>query len=261
MQRMKWDAANYADFGDYRDRPFHELVARVGASEPHHVVDLGCGPGRLTATLAARWPGARVTGLDSSVEMLSGSGRYADAYDNLDFEVADIASWMPDDSTDVVVTNAALQWVPGHLELLSGWLRDLRPDAWFALQVPGNFDAPSHALLRQLAASPEWSGRLANVLRHDDAVGDPAQYLETMLDAGCEADVWETVYHQVLSGDDAVLGWVRGTALRPVLSALSVEDAAAFEDEYRRMLREAYPQMPWGTLFTFRRIFAVARKK
>ena len=261
MQSMKWDAANYAEFGDHRDRPFHDLVARVGASEPRHVVDLGCGPGSLTATLAVRWPGARVTGVDSSVEMLSGSRQYAEVHENLDFEVADIAGWMPDDSTDVVVTNAALQWVPGHLELLSGWLHGLRPGAWFALQVPGNFDAPSHALLRQLAEAPEWSGRLANVLRHDDAVGTPAQYLETMLDAGCEADVWETVYHQVLPGDDAVLGWVRGAALRPVLSALPAEDAAAFEEEYGRMLRKAYPQMPWGTLFPFRRIFAVARKR
>jgi trans-aconitate 2-methyltransferase len=260
VQLVKWDAAKYVEFGDYRDRPFHELVARVAASGPERVVDLGCGPGSLTATLAARWPEARVTGLDSSQEMLSRSRQYAESYGNLDFELADIANWTPEEATDVVVTNAALQWVPGHLELLSGWLHDLRPGAWFALQVPGNFDAPSHALLSELAGSPEWSGRLGNVLRHD-TVGTPRQYLETMLDAGCEADVWETVYHQVLPGDDAVLAWVRGTALRPVLSALPAEDAAAFEDEYGRRLQDAYPQMPWGTLFPFRRIFAVARKR
>ncbi|MBT2512931.1 trans-aconitate 2-methyltransferase [Arthrobacter sp. ISL-30] len=257
---MKWDAAKYVEFGDHRDRPFHDLVARIAASEPELVVDLGCGPGNLTATLAERWPKARVMGLDSSAEMLSRSERHANTYENLHFVEADIADWVPDEATDVVVTNAALQWVPGHLELLSGWLRALRPGAWFALQVPGNFDAPSHALMRQLAGSPEWSDKLADVLRHDDAVGTPLQYLEVMLDAGCDADTWETVYYQVLPGENAVLEWVRSTALRPVLGALSDADATRFEEEYARLLRDAYPQNEWGTPFPFRRIFAVARK-
>ena len=60
---------------------------------------------------------------------------------------------MPSADTDVVVTNAALQWVPGHRELLARWLAALKPGAWFALQVPGNFNAPSHTLMRGVAES------------------------------------------------------------------------------------------------------------
>lgn len=258
---MKWDPAKYVQFGDYRDRPYFDLTARVHADAPRHVVDLGCGPGNLTATLAERWPAAKVTGLDSSAEMLAQAVAHAKRLPNLSFGPADIAGWMPSEDTDVVVTNAALQWVPGHRDMLARWLAALRPGAWFALQVPGNFNAPSHALMRGLADSAEWKGRLAGVLRHDDVVGEPEDYLNIMLDAGCDADTWETTYSQLLAGPNPVLEWVRGTGLRPVLTALSAGDARDFEAEYAERLAGAYPAGPHGTVFPFRRIFAVARKR
>ncbi|BCW10721.1 trans-aconitate 2-methyltransferase [Arthrobacter sp. NtRootA4] len=257
---MKWNPSKYAEFGNHRDRPFHDLVARIQAAKPGHVVDLGCGPGNMTATLADRWPAAHVVGIDSSQEMLAKAASLTRHYSGLSFNQGDIAEWMPDNDVDVVVTNAALQWVPGHQEMLAAWLEALRPGAWFALQVPGNFSSPSHALMRELAGSPRWRTRLDGVLRHDDAVGSPADYLGTMLDAGCSADAWETTYQQVLTGEDPVLEWVRGTGLRPVLSALPAPEADAFEKEYAAMLRQAYPSTAHGTVFPFRRIFAVARK-
>src|SRR5437867_2652636 len=170
---MEWDPAKYVQFGDHRDRPFHDLTARIRTREPRKVVDLGCGPGGLTATLAVRWPHASIVGLDSSAEMLARADTHAESLDNLEFVQGDIASWRPDAETDVVVTNAALQWVPRHRELLADWLDALVPGAWFVMQVPGNFDAPSHVIMRELASSVAWSGRLAGVLRHDDVVGEP----------------------------------------------------------------------------------------
>jgi trans-aconitate 2-methyltransferase len=257
---MTWDPAKYVQFGDYRDRPFFDLTARVAADSPRQVVDLGCGPGKLTATLAARWPEARVLGLDSSPEMLQRAAGQAEAHPGLTFEAADIADWMPGPECDVVVSNAALQWVPGHMELFPRWLDALPHGAWFALQVPGNFSAPSHTLMRRLAESPEWSDQLGGVLRHDDAVAGPADYLAVMLDAGWRADAWETSYQQLLPGPDAVLEWVRGTGLRPVLGALPPAEAERFEGQYASLLRAAYPAGRHGTVFPFRRIFAVGHK-
>ncbi|MBP1136265.1 trans-aconitate 2-methyltransferase [Arthrobacter sp. PvP023] len=258
---MKWDPAKYVEFGNHRDRPYFDLTARVHAESPRNVVDLGCGPGNLTATLAERWPDARVVGVDSSAEMLLKAAEHSAQTANLSFTLQDITDWMPSERTDVVVSNAALQWVPGHPALLAGWLEALTPGAWFALQVPGNFRSPSHVLMRQLAESGRWKDTLDGVLRHDDAVAEPAEYLNIMLDAGCDADAWETTYQQVLHGPDPVLEWVRGAGLRPVLAALPPEEAAEFEAEYSARLRDAYPATAHGTVFPFRRIFAVARKR
>jgi trans-aconitate 2-methyltransferase len=258
---MKWDPVKYVQFGDYRDRPFFDLTGRIHADSPRNVVDLGCGPGNLTATLTRRWPGARVVGLDSSAEMLARAGAHAETDARLSFGLADIAAWLPPAGTDVVVTNAALQWVPGHQEMLARWLGALQPGAWFAMQVPGNFNAPSHTLLRELAGSARWSGKLGGVLRGGESVGEPPEYLRIMLDAGCAADAWETTYQQVLPGPDPVLEWVSGAALRPVKAALSAADGQAFEAEYAEALRQAYPATAHGTVFPFRRIFAVAQKQ
>jgi trans-aconitate 2-methyltransferase len=257
---MEWDPAKYVEFGDYRNRPFFDLTARIHADRPLLVVDLGCGPGNLTATLAERWPGAQVLGLDSSADMLAKAAPLAEGNSSLHFEQADIADWVPTPETDVVVSNAALQWVPGHRDMMRKWLEALRPGAWFAMQVPGNFHAPSHSLMRELASSDRWADRLDGVLRGGESVGEPADYLGLLLDAGCQVDAWETTYQQVLAGPDPVLEWVRGTALRPVIGALGDDDGARFETEYAAALRDAYPRGAHGTVFPFRRIFAVGRK-
>lgn len=253
---MRWDPAQYARYADERARPFVDLTARVGAIAPRRVVDVGCGTGVLTELLADRWPQARVEGFDSSPEMIAEARSRGSA--RVTYDVADAANWTMSDDVDVLVANAVLQWVPGHLEPLHRWAELLPAGGWIAVQVPGNFDAPSHRLMRELATSARWAPRLSDVLHHD-AVQDPGVYARLLLDAGLMADVWETTYVHVLTGEDPVLAWMRGTGLRPVLAALD-DDAREFEDAYARQLRAAYPVTAHGTLFPFRRIFAVASR-
>ncbi|MFC9160539.1 trans-aconitate 2-methyltransferase [Streptomyces fungicidicus] len=263
-----WDPAQYLRHAGHRARPFTDLLARVPGlpGDPPRVADLGCGAGNVTALLAGRWPTARITGYDNSPEMLgraradhggpvSGGGR-------LDFAHADVRTWTPDEPYDLIVSNATLQWVPGHVERFADWIAGLAPGGTFAFQVPGNFDAPSHTLMRDIADSPRWRDRLDGVLRHDDAVLRPEAYLEHLTALGCAADAWETTYVHLLTGEDPVLDWVKGTGLRPVLTALADDPRArdAFVAEYRTALRDAYPTGPHGTPFPFRRVFAVARK-
>ncbi len=256
-QAFLWEPAKYVQFGDFRDRPFFDLTSRITAESPRNVVDLGCGPGNLTATLAQRWPDASVVGLDNSEAMIAA----ARPAPGLSFALADIASWRPEDTTDVIVSNAALQWVPNHRQLMAAWLAALRPGGWLGVQVPGNFGAPSHVIMRELAESARWRDKLDGVLRHDDAVGEPAEYQEIFLRAGARVDVWETSYTQLLQGENPVLEWVRGTGLRPVLAALGAEDSKLFEHEYAALVAEAYPPGEFGTVFPFRRIFMVGEKQ
>ena len=264
-QTFLWDPSSYGEFNDFRDRPFFDLTARIGATAPAQVIDLGCGPGNLSATLAQRWPSAAVEGIDSSEAMIAtaraAQGEHLPDRSRLSFTLADIARWAPDETTDVVVSNAALQWVPGHRELMLGWLAVMRAGAWLAVQVPGNFGAPSHVLMRDLAASPRWRTRLDGVLRHAGAVGEPAEYHELFLRAGTCVEVWETSYNQLLQGANPVLAWMRGTGLRPVLAALGPRDSQEFEQEYAALLRQAYPAGEYGTVFPFRRIFMVGEKQ
>ncbi|WP_020666180.1 trans-aconitate 2-methyltransferase [Amycolatopsis nigrescens] len=251
-----WDPAKYLDYADLRARPFHDLTSRIGAEAPRRVVDLGCGPGNLTAGLAKRWPDAELEATDSSPEMVA-AARAAGVPAGL----LDVRDWAPAADTDVVVTNAVLQWVPEHRELLRRWAGQLPPGAWLAMQVPGNLSAPSHALVRKLAAEPEWAALLSGVdLRGEDTVDGPQGYAELLAGAGCAVDAWETTYVQRLAGPDAVLEWITGTALRPVRAALDEGSWQRFRSRLAPLLDEAYPPRADGTTwFPFRRVFAVAR--
>ena len=250
-----WDPQQYARFSEERTRPFLELVARIGAAAPGVVVDLGCGTGALTATLRDRWPSAEIVGMDSSASML------AEAVDaGVRFEQGDIASWSPSTVVDVLVSNAALQWVPAHLGLLERFVSWLPArGGWLAFQVPGNFTAPSHVLLHELRMSSRWRDRVGAV--GQPAVHEPAEYAAALAALGLAVDAWETTYLQMLVGPDAVLEWTKGTTLRPVLTALAEADREAFLAEYAVALREAYPTRNDGiTPFPFRRIFVVAQR-
>ena len=255
-----WDPVGYLRFAGERARPFAELVARIAADAPATVVDLGCGEGSLTASLARRWPRARVTGIDASPEMLASAAASA-VPGRVAFERGDVREWVPPAPLDVVVSNAVLHWVPGHEHLLRRWAGWLEAGGWLAVQVPGNFRAPTHALLAELCRSPRWAGRLAEAAPAPDAVLEPVGYLDVLSAAGLTADAWETTYLHVLTGDDPVLEWVRSTVLRPALGLLPDGDAALFTAEYAAALRDAYPRRPDGTtVLPFRRVFAVGNR-
>jgi trans-aconitate 2-methyltransferase len=248
-----WDPAAYRRFDDHRSRPFFDLVGRIRADSPRTVVDAGCGTGHLTAALAQRWPDADVVGFDASEAMLADAPTDA----RVRFERGDVDTW---DTTgaDVIVSNAVLQWVDTAPEVLARWATTLPAGGALAVQVPMNFDAPSHELMREVGARYPAT---AAALRRPREVFSPAQAAGILLDAGLEADVWESTFLHVLNGEDPVLRWVTGTGLRPVLAALADDERAAFTAEYAARLREAYPRRDDGTtILPFRRLFVVGHR-
>jgi trans-aconitate 2-methyltransferase len=256
-----WDPDRYLAHADERGRPFVELVARVGHRSPRTVVDLGCGPGNLTELLAQRWPGAEVVGVDSSPEMVGSARARGGA---VRYEVGDARDWTPSGPVDVLVSNAMLQWVPRHLELLPRLVECVAEGGWLAFQVPGNMDEPSHVLRRALAAEAPYSEHTRGVA--EPASHDPEVYLRALQAAGCPidgVDAWESTYLHVLHGEDPVLSWISGTSLRPTLQALPEELRPLFTAELGERLREAYPPDELGggaVLLPFRRVFVVARR-
>jgi trans-aconitate 2-methyltransferase len=251
---MTWDPKTYLAFAGERTRPAAELLARIPLEGPKQVADLGCGPGNSTALLAARWPSAAIAGVDPSESMLA----EAEASSvHARWIKSDIAVWAPDRPCDVIFSNAAFQWLDQHETLLPRLMTQIADGGVFAFQVPRNFDAPSHALMREVANGGPWKSKLSRVRRM--GVLTPERYFDLLSSRATRLDIWETEYLHVLDGDDPVFRWVSGTGLRPYADALLGEEREDFLAAYRAQLRLAYPRRPDGsTLFPFKRLFVVA---
>lgn len=252
-----WQAQQYAVFESERTRPVKDLLAAVPATSTRFVVDIGCGPGNSTEVLAAHAPGASVMGLDSSADMIAAARKRLPQFQ---FELADIASWEADGPYDLILANAVLQWLPEHERLFPGLLGKLAPGGSLAVQMPDNLDEPAHRLLREVAATGPWAGKLKGAertLRHD------AGWYYSLLKPLCiRVDVWRTTYHHPLAGGaSAVVEWFKGSALRPFLALLDGDEQNAFLERYRDAVAKAYPALADGTvLLPFPRLFVVATR-
>lgn len=255
---MDWQPDRYLAFADQRTRPATDLLARVPLADPDRVADLGCGPGNSTALLVARWPDAEIIGVDNSAAMLTKARANPLA---VRWVEADIAEWHPGGPFDLLFANAALQWLPAHDVLLPRLLNGLRPGGVLAVQMPANSAAPSHRLMREIAATDSWRGKLAGFLQAQP-IASPDWYYDLLAPLTDTLDIWTTDYLHVLEGDDPILRWTRSTGLRPVIEALDTVEYASFEAAYDEQLRVAYPKRTDGrTLFPFRRLFIVARRQ
>lgn len=263
---MSWDPGQYLKFSNERLRPGFDLLAQVGDLPPGPIWELGCGTGVHARVMAERWPDRAVAALDRSPQMLAEA---AAAPSRVRWVESDIAYWSAPEPAALVFSTATLQWLEGHERLFPHLVRQLAAGGVLAVQMPRNFAEPSHALMRETALEGPWSAILAphvqaqsqGTLLRLDPVRPPAFYYDLLRPLVQAIDLWETEYLHVLQGDDPVLEWVRGSALRPVLEALPAELAAGFEAAYRAKLRHAYPRRPDGrTLLPFRRIFMVATR-
>ena len=253
-----WDPKQYLKFSDHRLRPALDLMAQIPLTGPGIVYDLGCGPGTITRLLAERWPGAAVTGIDSSADMLAKARREAP---KVAFQQADIAHWSPPAPADLVFSNAALHWLDDHASLLPRLAAQLAPGGVLAVQLPCNRDSPSHLLMDEAAADGPWRPRLAQLRPVYRSVETTDAYYRILAPVMRQVDIWETTYLHVLQGDNPVVEWTKGTALRPYLDALEEPERAAFLAAYAARVAAAYPRQPDGrTLLPFRRIFFIAQK-
>ena len=255
---LDWDAGRYLRFEAERTRPAADLLARVPLDEAARVVDLGCGPGNSTALLAARFPGARVVGVDSAPDMLAAARR---TLPGATFVEADLRDFAPAEPPDLVFANAVLQWLPDHATLLPRLARGLAPEGCLAVQMPDNLDEPSHRLMRSVAADGPWAERIGDAGAVRTRIAPASDYHDWLVGAGCTVDAWATTYHHPLEDAAAIVAWLRATGLRPFLAPLTPELRAGFLAAYERALAEAYPRRADGrVLLAFPRLFLVARR-
>lgn len=254
---MTWSARQYSNFEEERTRPVRDLVAAIPAREVGVAIDLGCGPGNSTEVLADRFPQARVTGLDSSEDMLAAA---RERLPGIAFERADIGTWTPAQAFDVILANASLQWLPDHATLYPRLVRQLKPGGCLAVQTPDNLEEPAHRLAREVAAEGPWASKVGQV-RHP-ARHEAAFYFQLLRPHCAAVDVWRTTYfHPLAGGAPAVMEWFKGSALRPYVGPLDEAEKAAFLARYLAAIAQAYPTLPDGTvLLPFPRLFIVASR-
>ena len=252
-----WDPRTYLAFSEARGRPAADLIGRVTQTAPAQIFDLGCGAGNITRLLMDRWPDARVTGIDSSSTMLAQTR--ANGKD-IRWIQQDIGAWTPDETADLVFSNAALHWLDDHEALFARLVGYLSPGGELAVQMPRNAHAPSHRAIAEIAGDPRWKDRLLALLR-EAPVHAPGVYIDILTALTSSLDVWETTYWHELDGNNPVVEWTKGTALRPILAVLAENDRQAFLNAYAERIAEAYPPRPNGkTLFPFRRLFIIAKR-
>ncbi|MBX3619587.1 MAG: methyltransferase domain-containing protein [Rhizobacter sp.] len=256
---MSWNPSQYLKFEKPRLRPALELLARVPLEAPRAVCDLGCGAGQLTLLMAQRWPQAQVVGVDSSAAMLQ---QAAATPAHVRWQQQDLAAWSPQVAPDLIYSNAALHWLPDHGALFPRLVAQLAPGGMLAVQMPRNFAAPSHTAIADTVMQGPWRERLAPLLR-PRPVEAPDWYYDVLAPVATDIDLWETEYHQVLTGPDPVKEWTKGTRLATFLQALTdPAERDAFERDYAARVRVAYPPRDDGTtVFPFRRLFIVARRR
>jgi trans-aconitate 2-methyltransferase len=256
---MSWSAKQYVVFEDERTRPIRDLVAAIPNRDARVVVDLGCGPGNSTEVLAAAFPQAAVSGLDSSADMIEAARKRLPQYR---FDIADIGAWQDAGRYDVILANAVLQWVPDHATLLPGLVAKLSSGGSLAVQMPDNLDEPAHRLMREVAASGPWSGKLADAAGARTSLAGADWYYATLRAHCSRVDVWRTTYHHPLAGGaPAVVEWFKGSGLRPFLDPLDADERAGYLERYTAAVARAYPAQPDGTvLLPFPRFFFVATR-
>ncbi len=253
-----WDPNLYLRYANERARPAADLIAQIRIESPASIIDLGCGPGNSTEQLQQRWPEAVITGVDNSPEMLAQAKNNHPGWQWL---LCDIETWKPDTPVDLIFSNAAFHWVPGHATLFRSMINSVAPGGALAVQMPNNFQSPAHFVIQEVAlgGDPRWAKAMVGV-SGTFTVQPPAFYYDVLRKHASRVDIWETEYQHVMDGPKAIFDWIRSTGMRPYLDRLpDAEQKKLFEEMCLEGFQEAYrPNDQGKVLFPFRRMFIVA---
>ena len=255
---MVWNPQQYLKFSGHRLRPAIDLLMRIPDLPVRSVADLGAGAGNVTKLLRERWPDAAVVGVEGSAEMIAAGRKAAPEVEWLH---QDLGSWQPARKYDVIYSNAALHWLRDHEALFPSLMERVEPGGILAVQMPRNFEAPSHLLIAETALNGPWRSQVEHLIT-PPPVKEPGFYHRLLAPSSGNIDIWETEYLQVLEGENPEKECTKGTWLTRYLDALKGEAKAAFEAAYAERVRAAYPRNSQGqTLFPFRRLFMVAQRE
>lgn len=248
-----WQPRKYLAYAEERTRPARDLLAKVLLNNPRTVYDLGCGPGNSTALLVERFARARVIGIDNSPAMLAAARKTCP---EADYHEADLTTWQPEETPDLLFSNATFQWVPNHLAVLARLAEMLKPGGVLAVQMPDNLAEPSHRLMQEVADAGPWAAKLKTAAAARDPLPSPQVYYWHLKPFFTRLEIWHTVYNHPLAGASGIVDWVTSTGLRPYLDPLETSERVQYLAAYEARIAKAYPALADGTvLLRFPRLF------
>lgn len=253
---MAWNPDTYNKFKSERFAPFYDSLNLINIREGIDVIDLGCGTGELTRKLADALPESKVLGVDFSQEMLNDSKAFEN--EQVHFEQRTIEEQVKLDAKyDLVFSNAAIQWVYNHEELLPNIIAMVKPSGQLVIQLPDQKQNASNLILDELVSHEPFSSALQNWNRNSPVL-DMERYAQILFEnGGQQITVFEKIYPLVLKDSDALFDWVSGTALIPYIERLNGETKEQFIAAYKERLKERFPKSP--VFYPFKRIIIAAK--
>lgn len=253
-----WNAEQYAKFIKERTLPSIDLANKINLENPREIIDIGCGPGNSTRVLKDRFPDAHIVGADYSQNMID---KAKSQNDGIDFMLFDANNDFPllNKKFDVVFSNACIQWIPNHRELIKNMMGVLNDGGVLAVQTPMNYKEPIHRIISELSTGGKWKNKFDNPRIFYNLT--QSEYFDLLSEVSSDFSVWETVYCHRMPSHESIMDWYKGTGLRPYLEALSEEDAIEFENDVYEEVVRAYPIQANGEIiFRFPRFFFTAVK-
>ncbi|WFU88209.1 trans-aconitate 2-methyltransferase [Rhizobium sp. CC1099] len=255
---MAWSASQYVKFEDERTRPARDLLAQVPLERVSKAIDLGCGPGNSTELIIDRYGKDGVSGLDSDLNMLEAARK---RLPGTTFTEADLATWQPNEPSDLLFANAVFQWLPNHLDIFDRLMDGLTRGGVLAVQMPDNLGEPTHLLMEESAHAGPWKTAFEKKSVRRNPLSQPSAYYSRLIGKSARLDIWHTIYNHPMADAAAIVEWVKATGLMPYLAAAGQEHREAFLADYLGRVEKAYPKMADGrVLLGFPRIFLVAVK-
>jgi trans-aconitate 2-methyltransferase len=253
-----WNPNLYMQFRSERTQPSIDLIAKIKPVEPKSIIDIGCGPGNSTQVLVNRWPNAKITGLDSSSSMIR---KAEQDYPNQEWIVADALTYDPEIEYDIVFSNAVIQWIPNHEDLLKKFHGMLSDNGTVAIQIPLFWDMPLGKIINETAKDSRWKEQMEGI---EDlfTIHNYSFYYDNLSNLFNSIDIWETHYFHILDSHIAILEMMRSTGLKPYLDKLDTDlDINLFEKKVMIEIEKAYPkQKNSKVLLPFKRLFFIGYK-
>lgn len=241
-----WDPKQYEKFEAERNQPFYDLLQLIHPLRHPRILDLGCGNGALTTFLHHQMHACFTLGIDTSLEMLAKALPHQTS--TLRFEETDIQTFSTEEPFDLILSNAALQWIPNHRELFVKLASLLAPEGQFAVQMPANHYFPTHTLAEELAQEEPFRKAFTDQtlpFRHLLAMEEYAQLFETI--GFVSQNIRMQLYAHYLESTASVVEWVEGSLLTYYRSRLG-DLYPQFLNEYKKRLLE---RLGWAEPFFF----------